>query len=282
MNSVWQCLAQLPRFLQCLPSAGGSIPGTLSALLHGIQAGRDCSALLLRTIDAVGRVKQKFHRPAGPRRSSVWRQEDAQEYLTQLLDCLPPASQAPLLGELCSRVWSEGCRSRSAKKEGFLCLSLALPSSRRATTLHDCLQSFFNPEDTGRWSGCVCGAPHEAARQQLSVSVWPSVLCLHLKRFSYRDTGGAKKLRQLVTAPHVLAGAALPPDMPPYRLCGVVNHSGESMETGHYTAFVRHAVSGRWFACDDGSVRAAHEADVVTAEAYILFYCVDGTGPKGT
>jgi len=64
-------------------------------------------------------------------------------------------------------------------------------------------------------------------------------------------------------------------DVVKYQLYGVVNHMG-GMGSGHYTAFVRRGsqTSGRtrWFCCDDDRVYAVAEEDVVTANAYLLFY----------
>merc|ERR1712183_179894 len=54
-----------------------------------------------------------------------------------------------------------------------------------------------------------------------------------------------------------------------YHLYGVVNHIG-GMGSGHYTAYVK--CCGRWFCCNDERVYAISEEDVVSANAYLLFY----------
>lgn len=64
-----------------------------------------------------------------------------------------------------------------------------------------------------------------------------------------------------------------------YRLYGVVNHMG-GMGSGHYTAFVRSGpeqskgagAPSKWLCCDDDRVYEISEEDVVTANAYLLFY----------
>lgn len=60
-----------------------------------------------------------------------------------------------------------------------------------------------------------------------------------------------------------------------YQLYGVVNHIG-GMGYGHYTAFVRHegpaGGAKRWFCCDDDRVYPVSEEDVVSPNAYLLFY----------
>lgn len=54
-----------------------------------------------------------------------------------------------------------------------------------------------------------------------------------------------------------------------YELYAVVNHIG-GMGSGHYTAYVKKA--GRWTCCNDDRVHAISEEDVVSANAYLLFY----------
>lgn len=55
-----------------------------------------------------------------------------------------------------------------------------------------------------------------------------------------------------------------------YSLYAVVNHTG-SMETGHYTSFVRHGQE--WYKCDDHHITKASKKDVLNSKAYLLFYC---------
>ena len=70
--------------------------------------------------------------------------------------------------------------------------------------------------------------------------------------------------------------AAEPPPPAQYRLHGVVEHSG-GLHGGHYVAYVRRGDSGSddsggWHYASDRHVRAASAADVLGAEAYLLFY----------
>ncbi|KAF9350699.1 hypothetical protein BGX34_001029 [Mortierella sp. NVP85] len=54
-----------------------------------------------------------------------------------------------------------------------------------------------------------------------------------------------------------------------YNLFAVINHQGK-MDTGHYTAFVKHR--GEWFSLDDHKVSLASQKDVLDSKAYMLFY----------
>ena len=56
-----------------------------------------------------------------------------------------------------------------------------------------------------------------------------------------------------------------------YTLMGVTVHVGRSLLAGHYYSYVR-AAAGQWMCANDGSVLPAVEADVLGAQAYLLFY----------
>lgn len=51
-----------------------------------------------------------------------------------------------------------------------------------------------------------------------------------------------------------------------YDLCGVVNHYGALMG-GHYTAFARHAASGKWHLYDDN--RVSEVRSMVTSSSFV-------------
>lgn len=55
-----------------------------------------------------------------------------------------------------------------------------------------------------------------------------------------------------------------------YCLFAVVNHSG-TIETGHYTAYIRQG-RDQWFKCDDHLITRATVQEVMHSEGYLLFY----------
>ena len=57
-----------------------------------------------------------------------------------------------------------------------------------------------------------------------------------------------------------------------YDLYAVSNHFG-SLACGHYTAFCKNAISGKWYDFNDSSVSEVYNlSDIVTGSAYVLYY----------
>lgn len=66
------------------------------------------------------------------------------------------------------------------------------------------------------------------------------------------------------------ASAASDDENSKYCLFAVVNHSG-TIETGHYTAYIRQC-RDQWFKCDDHLITRASVQEVLQSEGYLLFY----------
>lgn len=56
-----------------------------------------------------------------------------------------------------------------------------------------------------------------------------------------------------------------------YDLIAVSNHYG-AMGVGHYTAYAKNKLNGKWYYFDDSNVSLASEDQIVTKAAYVLFY----------
>lgn len=57
-----------------------------------------------------------------------------------------------------------------------------------------------------------------------------------------------------------------------YELYSVCNHHGSDLQGGHYTAVCRNPTDGQWYSFDDMNTKQIAEREVVTKDAYILFY----------
>ncbi|PBK99872.1 cysteine proteinase [Armillaria gallica] len=186
------------------------------------------------------------------------------------------------------------CSTTSTTYNVFSILQLPIPSGKRVT-LQQCLDALFNDEILEKddaWDCPKCKTKRKALKK-LSLARSPPILLIHLKRFEANgrfsdkiDTFVEFPLKDLdMTSrmplpPHNEAllngGVVMSPNdprrqIPPYKydLYGVTNHTGNS-SSGHYTALVRS--SGRWYYCDDSSIKTVHDRDVVSQKAYVLFY----------
>jgi len=63
-----------------------------------------------------------------------------------------------------------------------------------------------------------------------------------------------------------------------YDMFGLVEHTGQSVQQGHYRAFVQE--KNQWYACNDAWVTFASEEEVLNAQGYLLFYIRRGCCPQ--
>lgn len=157
--------------------------------------------------------------------------------------------------------------------------------------IQDCLEHFTGREKLGAQDYVCqkCGG-QQSATKQLSIKSLPPCLPIHLKRFEHSGKDSGKKLSAKVKFPLSLdmhpytskarvqtkATKSQPPrvadkirDAARYNLNSVVVHKG-GIDSGHYVSFARDG--HEWFLFDDSKVVLASEAEVLGAEAYLLFY----------
>ncbi|CAN6252961.1 unnamed protein product [Urochloa humidicola] len=219
------------------------------------------------------------------------RQEDAHELMVSLLEsmhkcCLPSGipSESPSAyekslvhrifgGRLRSQVRCTNCSHCSNKFDPFLDLSLEIGN---ATTLLKALYNFTEEEvlDGGeKHYNCQQCKQKVAAKKRFLIDKAPSVLTIHLKRFS--PFNPLQKIDKKVDFPTTLNLKPFVSDSEgtdfKYRLYGVLVHAGWNTQSGHYYCFVRTS-SGLWHNLDDNKVRQVREADVLRQKAYMLFY----------
>lgn len=150
-----------------------------------------------------------------------------------------------------------------------------------ALTLYKSFEKFNDEEQLGEMDMWYCSKCKEHRRAFKRMGLWklPEVLVVHLKRFQYSQ--GAyfthrEKIEALVHFP--ITGLDLSPytlgeqEVPPvYDLFAVSNHMG-GMGGGHYTAYAKNFITGRWYNFDDSSASPVDPARVISPNAYVLFY----------
>lgn len=176
-------------------------------------------------------------------------------------------------------------RETSAILQPFFALQLDIQANS-VQSVEDALIQNFSSESI---DGYICPKTDqvaEATRTQ-SLEGLPPTLILHLKRMVYNGTtGGCQKVMKEIAFPidleinrdilSVNSKTRYTLKQRQYKLFGVVYHNGREATKGHYVADVYHTGYVSWLRCDDSSVKATVEHDVVTpttgSAPYILFY----------
>uniref|UniRef100_A0A8C9GR73 ubiquitinyl hydrolase 1 n=3 Tax=Piliocolobus tephrosceles TaxID=591936 RepID=A0A8C9GR73_9PRIM len=153
------------------------------------------------------------------------------------------------------------------------------PQKKKKTTvaLRDCIELFTTMETLGEHDPWYCPncKKHQQATKKFDLWSLPKILVVHLKRFSYNrywrdklDTVVEFPVRGLNMSEFVCNPSARPYV---YDLIAVSNHYG-AMGVGHYTAYAKNKLNGKWYYFDDSNVSLASEDQIVTKAAYVLFY----------
>ncbi|KAF2129795.1 ubiquitin carboxyl-terminal hydrolase-like protein 22 [Dothidotthia symphoricarpi CBS 119687] len=205
-------------------------------------------------------------------------------------------------GQLSSTVTCDNCRNVTTAQDLYMDLSLDVKNQSKKRKLNagnadetplnirDCLERFTAKEKLGsaEYTCRNCDSPQNAAKQ-LSIHRLPPVLSVHLKRFEHTKAQSSK-IETKVVFPMKLdiypyttqykeqAKATKGSDAPGlnhngliYELSTVIVHKGK-MDSGHYVSYSREG--GDWFLFDDSKVVLVGEAEVLAAEAYLLFYMI--------
>ena len=183
-----------------------------------------------------------------------------------------------LRGVLMTRLECLQCNTVSAHADTFATLHLPIPNTN--CSLADCVAKFLEVEslDVESKSTAACNCTGAARKKSLRILFTPDALIITLVRFSKEmDEHGtfvqSKKNTSVVHYPLLFVS----PDGSSYELSAVVLHHGETPNSGHYVAIVK-LQTGRggertWFQCDDTSVTAVEQAQVLgKKDAYVLFY----------
>ncbi|XP_017922122.1 PREDICTED: ubiquitin carboxyl-terminal hydrolase 4 isoform X2 [Capra hircus] len=158
-------------------------------------------------------------------------------------------------------------------------VSMLQPQKKKKTAvaLRDCIELFTTMETLGEHDPWYCPncKKHQQATKKFDLWSLPKILVVHLKRFSYNrywrdklDTVVEFPVRGLNMSEFVCDPSARPYV---YDLIAVSNHYG-AMGVGHYTAYAKNKLNGKWYYFDDSNVSLACEDQIVTKAAYVLFY----------
>ncbi|XP_037302918.1 ubiquitin carboxyl-terminal hydrolase 8 isoform X1 [Manduca sexta] len=312
MNSIIQCLnntaflvsyfcnGQYLEHVNRSHSTRGAIAEELAAVVRALWSGQYRFIATRDLRNEVGKHQRAFR---------GCEQQDSHEFLTILMDWLHldlqftitvpphkdslPASEKAwyeytkskeslilrlFYGQIKSTVRCTVCGKQSVTYESFSNLSLELPANANRCTLSDCLKLYLNGEPIPGWNCPNCKEKRDAVKK-LDISRLPPVLVIHFKRF-YVDPkeymcNAYRKKQTYIDFPledlDMRQFALHCPSNHLYNLYAVSNHYG-SMEGGHYTAYCKSSVYGKWYKYDDHVVTEIPSSEVKSSAAYILFY----------
>uniref|UniRef100_A0A8C7XYA3 Ubiquitin carboxyl-terminal hydrolase n=1 Tax=Oryzias sinensis TaxID=183150 RepID=A0A8C7XYA3_9TELE len=157
--------------------------------------------------------------------------------------------------------------------------SMLQPQKKKTTVaLRDCIELFTTMETLGEHDPWYCPTckKHQQATKKFDLWSLPRILVVHLKRFSYNrcwrdklDTVVDFPIRYDLNMSEFVCDPKASPYI--YDLIAVSNHYG-GMGGGHYTAYAKNKLDGKWYYFDDSSVSSATDDQIVTKAAYVLFY----------
>ncbi|XP_052900426.1 ubiquitin carboxyl-terminal hydrolase Usp2 isoform X3 [Anopheles moucheti] len=181
------------------------------------------------------------------------------------------------VGQLRSTLKCTHCDTESTMFDPFWDLSLPLPTSNSRCKLENCLEMFIKEEILDGIDQPTCShcETRRKCTKSLTIERFPRYLVIHLKRFS--ETRFSKltntvefptKKRELNLQPYASEDISGPVY---YSLYGISNHIG-STAGGHYVAVCKHPTIQEWNEFNDNYVSETSERNLVTSNAYVLFY----------
>ncbi|OMO74565.1 Peptidase C19, ubiquitin carboxyl-terminal hydrolase 2 [Corchorus capsularis] len=306
LNSVLQCLTYTPPLANfCLRSQHSTFCDA-SASASASKKPRDCPFCILEariarsltldlTLDAPSKIQSCLK--IFSENFRFGRQEDAHEFLRFVIDaCHNTCLRLKKLrrkgrdegggeavngnsvvkeifgGALQSQIKCLGCGAESNKVDEIMDINLDVVNSG---SLKEAMHKFFQPEilDGNNKYKCESCKKLMAARKQLSICQAPNILVIQLKRF---EGIFGTKIDRPITFEEVLVLSsfmckASQDPQPEYSLFGTIVHSGYSLESGHYYAYIKDAM-GRWYCCNDSFVSLSTLQEVLSEKAYLLFF----------
>jgi ubiquitin C-terminal hydrolase len=145
------------------------------------------------------------------------------------------------------------------------------PPLAESVSLMDCFRSNSVENVFGDYDCEKCRPDRREAKEVHQVGHASEILTILLKRFEY---GNPDKIATPVDIPTELDLQTVPGSraVGKYKLVGIVNHHGKSLNTGHYTAQV--LIGDEWFTGNDGSFTPSGDIteSIRSSEAYVLLY----------
>ncbi|PWA59843.1 Peptidase C19, ubiquitin carboxyl-terminal hydrolase 2 [Artemisia annua] len=226
-------------------------------------------------------------------------QEDAHEFLQCFLDKLESScsflktkdvafsSEKENLvkqlfgGRVVSKLRCCNCNHSSDTYEPSVNFSLEIENAHNLTTALESFTKAENLENEETKFTCDKCNQNVSVEKQLMLDQAPPVCAFHFKRFK-NDGSIIEKIDKHVEFPLELdlqpytCGNRVSNEELKYELYAVIVHMAFTSTCGHYYSYIRSAPQ-TWYKFDDSQVIKVSEEQVLSAEAYILFYTKQDT-----
>jgi len=174
---------------------------------------------------------------------------------------------------------TSGIETATARRnfEAFMCISV--PVSNEKSSVQECYDKFQSEEIVSDWFDPI-NKISTKANQQIVVFKAPKVLIIHLKRFKMDNFGMiSEKLHTEISLSKNLIIRDASNNVKTYELISFVDHSGKSLNSGHYISHCCHPnTRSMWHKFDDDCVTKVEGSKLdkifKSRTAYILFYTV--------
>lgn len=158
--------------------------------------------------------------------------------------------------------------------EPYNTLSVSIPET--SSTLYECLDTYFNEHDEiGSWKCEKCN--NNGCNKSIDLWTLPNNFIINLKRFR-NNNDLVNKNTNMVTFPLIdldLTKYISKNKSEPYNFiydCYAINYHSGNINGGHYHSACKN-LDGKWYNMNDGDVSVYNGTiNLVTQDAYILFY----------
>ena len=282
MNSALQCLNSIPTFANFFSNYSNYANNGQ----HLVQAYFNLVKMMWlgdKTCAAADGLKQELCRYTDTFADCA--PHDAHEFITTLInaldDGLSNGSSSSIIANqlnitIKSTVTCLTCNISQTEDETIKFLSLPLPNHRKdSITLSSLLDSFEKAEDLDGQIYCdACKSIANGRQQSTLQAPLPPIIIVQLKRFPFDGT--SRKVDTLIDYPYNnfdFERRGQKDDEHLYDLIAISMHSG-SLAFGHYTAFVWHNPTLKWYYFNDRNYEPIENPNrfLLKREAYLLIY----------
>ena len=181
-------------------------------------------------------------------------------------------------GQLVSSLTCQECNHISRAYDPICCFCLPIPNGD-SPNIVDCWDLFNRSEtldDENMWKCDNCN-DYRTSTKKIQIWKTPKILIVVLKRFkkhplnrtiTSKNTTFISFSTDIIDLSKYCVG--YDKDNSTYKLCGIINHSG-SVNGGHYYSYCLNG-NGKWYDYNDDFVNVISVDNIVTPNAYCLFY----------